>query len=149
MRKIIFLDFDGVLHSHTDFGSFGKFPNLDRCLRQMAGIEIVVSSTWRETRPLSKLRELFPERTREMIVGVTPILDDGYDKGGRQKEIEAYLSGHGLTDQNAAWLAIDDVAEFFEEDCPYLLLIDPFEGFTEEDGTRLMAWYRKTIADKL
>lgn len=89
MRKIIFLDFDGVLHP-DGVGLFSRLPLLESFLSRMPEAEIVVSSTWREDHTLDELRQFFSPELRQRISGVTPSLDDGYELGGRQKEIQSY-----------------------------------------------------------
>jgi len=56
MRKIIFLDFDGVLHP-DGVGLFSRLPLLESFLSRMPEAEIVVSSTWREDHTLDELRQ--------------------------------------------------------------------------------------------
>lgn len=142
MRKILFLDFDGVLHGSSDFSNFGKLPALCRVLDQMPDVDIVISSTWRETYPLDLLKEYFPERIRSRVIGGTPMLTEGYEQGSRQREIEDYLALQGLHTGNAAWVALDDIAAFFDGNCPFLILTDGRIGFQEENGEHLLAWYR-------
>ncbi|HQV73578.1 MAG TPA: hypothetical protein PLY64_11455, partial [Dokdonella sp.] len=47
MRKIIFLDFDRVLHP-DGVGLFSKLPLLESFLSRMPEVEVVISSTWRD-----------------------------------------------------------------------------------------------------
>ena len=142
MRKIIFLDFDGVLHP-DGVAKFSRLPVLERFLVEMPDAEVVVSSTWREDHTLDQLRDIFSPPLRSRITGVTPSLDDGYDLGGRQSEILTFLANEGLSDTNCCWIALDDNAMFFEDSCQNLVLTDSSIGFTEQEGEQLIAWYKR------
>lgn len=140
MKKLLFLDFDGVLHP-DGIGLFSNLGLFEQHLLAMPGIEIVISSSWRETQGLDELREYFPLALRDRIIGVTPTLEDGYDRGGRQREIQAFLDAAGLDYRNATWMALDDTALFFEDYYPHLILTDAGKGFSEGDGGKLREWY--------
>ena len=142
MRKIIFLDFDGVLHP-DGIAKFSRLPVLERFLVEMPDAEVVVSSTWREDHTLNQLQNFFSPHLRHRIAGVTPSLDDGYELGGRQKEILSYVANEGLSDTNCHWVALDDIAMFFEESYQNLVLTDSSVGFTEHEGEQLIAWYKR------
>ena len=142
MRKILFLDFDGVLHP-DGIALFSKLALFEEYLLKMPEVEVVVSSTWRETDPLHKLQGYFSASVRDRITGVTPSLEDGYECGGRQREILAFLDSAGLNDTNSSWVALDDMALFFEDDCPCLVLTDSTQGFTESNGESLLESYER------
>lgn len=144
MRKILFLDFDGVLHP-DGIALFSQLPVFENYLQKMPGVEIVISSTWREDHSIEKLRGYFSHFVQSRITGVTPSLDDGYDCGGRQREIHAYLDSAGLSTNNCSWVALDDMALFFETGYPHLLLTDSSKGFTEANGDALLEWYKSTV----
>lgn len=74
---LIFLDFDGVLHSAHAFRAEQMFSQLsvfEPFFRQpeFANIQFVVSSTWRHNRSLEELRAPFSADFRARIVGKTP-----------------------------------------------------------------------------
>lgn len=142
MRKIIFLDFDGVLHGERD-PIFAKLPQFEQYALQMPEVEIVISSAWRETRGFDKLKAPFQPAIQQRIIGITPSLDGGYLPGGRQREIETYLQNAQLWKHNADWIALDDIGFFFDPDCPYLILVDGAHGFAEQHGKALLEWYTK------
>lgn len=148
LRKIIFLDFDGVLHP-DGVALFSLLPLFESYLAKMPEAEVVVSSTWREDHTLEELRQFFSPAFRCRISGVTPSLDRGYDLGGRQMEIRSYLTTESLDGNDCNWVALDDNALFFENSCPNLVLTDSSKGFTEQEGEKLVAWYNRTsIAGK-
>ena len=142
MRKILFLDFDGVLHGKGD-ALFSKLSHFEQCLMKMSEVEVIISSSWRETHPFEQLKELFQISLRERITGMTPSLEGGYQPGGRQREIEAFLDAKGFNDANVAWIALDDVNWFFDEDCPNLLLVSHDSGFGDDEGRALLKWYEQ------
>jgi hypothetical protein len=144
MRKILFLDFDGVLHP-DGVGTFSKLGHFEQCVFEMTELEIIISSSWRETHSFEKLKNIFPDSLRDKIVGITPSLDDGYESGGRQREIETFLDTAGLNNTNASWVALDDIAFFFYPDCPFLILTKSEEGFGENEHRVLQNWYKNSI----
>jgi len=59
---ILFLDFDGVLHPmNRATGVFSLLPHFEQVMRDYPGVDIVVSSTWRETYSIEELRSVFPK----------------------------------------------------------------------------------------
>ena len=127
-KRILFLDFDGVLHPQHESAAcpFGYMDNLCRVLRDMdpgATMEIVISSTWRLQESLDELRAHFPPDIAARIIGVTPHLPPPPDarRGSRQREIETWMAQHA---PGGDWLAVDDIAHYFDIDCPHLFLVD-------------------------
>lgn len=144
MRKIIFLDFDGVLHPKMS-GTFSQVCIFEEFVEKMPNVEIVITSTWRKKHSLDELKMNFTLAVRDRIVGITPVLEDGYDFGGRQREIQSYLDAAGLHSANCYWIALDDMAMFFENNYPNLILTDARKGFTHDDGNSLLEWYKSTL----
>jgi hypothetical protein len=118
MPNLIFLDFDGVLHSvddfHTEYSAHGirySGANLFRHLPLLAGIldrfpevDVVVSSSWRHHYSLDELREIFG-RHGERIIGTIRSIDvPGERPATRFQECrtiaEEFEARH--------WLMIDD-----------------------------------------
>lgn len=132
---ILFLDFDGVLHPDPCYDPeqyFVCLPRLESVLSDFPNVEVVVSSTWRETRTLAELKSLFSSDFSNRIVGVTPRWKDhpdifeiiGYQ---RHAEIEAWLR---LSNQVwHPWLAIDDKPYLFRPFLSNLVKTDPHTGF--------------------
>lgn len=145
MRKILFLDFDGVLHP-DGVALFSQLGVFEEYLSQMPDVEVVISSTWREDHSLEELKKYFSHSVQDRIVGTTPSLEDGYDCGGRQREIQAFLDSASLNSTNCAWIALDDMQLFFESDCPNLIVTDSSKGFTASDGHSLLEWYEQARA---
>jgi hypothetical protein len=103
------------------------------------------TSGWSSASTLDDLKSHFSASLRGRIIGITPTLDDGYDSGGRQREIEAFLKNARLNSANCSWVALDDTRLFFEDDCDFLVLTDPNQGFREIDGNALLEWYEKAL----
>ena len=111
-HKILFEDFDGVLHPESGdpdmhFCFMPNFCEAFEAAEQDASVHIVISSLWRVSSPIEELAQHFPERLRNRVVGVTPDLDIAFESpiGSRQNEIEAWMAQHA---PNGQWLAIDD-----------------------------------------
>jgi hypothetical protein len=85
-------------------------------------VEIVISSTWRNTESIEQLRAHFPQDVARRIVGVTPSLAD-YETpvdGLREKEILEWLKG---VTSSHRWLAIDDRANYFSKNCQNVFIV--------------------------
>lgn len=104
---IIFLDFDGVLHSTLahDHEGFFYVPQLEAVLRDFPSVQIVISSSWRYHENLEQLKEHFSADIAERIISVTPRLEPTWQEFARFKEISAWIEQN---DYKGAWLAIDD-----------------------------------------
>lgn len=113
--RILFLDFDGVLHLGVS-GTFYRMPALLAFLEARPDWQVVVSSDWRLSHSLETLRGYFPASVRHRIVATTP-----YHAGQlRSSEIEAFVHRHGVTD----YLALDDRPELFEPGFARLFVVD-------------------------
>ena len=127
MKKTIFLDFDGVLHGEG-IDSKGVFEHLEIFCETVRpfikNIQIVISSSWRESYKIEKIKKFFEDDIQESIVGFTPVHIDGFDHGGREREIMDYCALNSITD----WIAIDDMERLFSPDCKNLILCDSQYG---------------------
>ncbi len=135
---ILFLDFDGVLHPSicvSDADLLCRRPLLESVLRDAPHIDIVISSTWRETRTLNQLQAMFSPDIGVRIVGVTPQWQEIQDPTVmgtyvRQAEIEAWLWQSDRAWES--WIALDDQPWLFRPFLPNLVRSDPATGLTEE-----------------
>lgn len=135
---ILFLDFDGVLHrfptpkdpSHL----FVNRERLENVLRDYPSVQIVISSTWRESHSLASLMTLFSPDIQRRIVGILPVIEISSltdTEAVRFREIKQYLNGR--TD---SWVALDDDPDLFTKDCVNLIhCVDGF-GDVEEKSLR-------------
>jgi len=71
----LFLDFDGVTHPDRarPERQFEALPLIEKVLRDHPEVEVVLSTSWRESYPLDVLRYLFSIDISERIVGMNPI----------------------------------------------------------------------------
>ena len=131
---ILFLDFDGVMHPLNQTNLFCREGSLARVLRDFPEVEVVISSSWRETHTLKNMLTFFLTDLRSRIVGVTPVIElrDTADVSGvRLREINQYLA---VTDnQHRRWVALDDAAVLLSPDCAELVLCDGNLGFGESE----------------
>ena len=125
---ILFLDFDGVLHPmNRATGVFSLLPHFEQVMRDYPGVDIVVSSTWREAYSIEELRSVFSENFRSRLVDVTPIVTSTGKPHVREIEILSWLRETGR--EYEAWLALDDSEWLFSPNCKKLILVDADIGF--------------------
>lgn len=135
MNKLLFLDFDGVLHP-TQLTSDAPFNRVQILEAALSGqdLGIVISSSWRFTHSLEKLQKILPSTISNLIVGATgsPVVG----KHPRFNEIYAYLANHGP----ANWRALDDSYWEFPNPCPELIRCNPNTGITEKQAKEIKQW---------
>ena len=134
--KLLFLDFDGVLHSvkANKQELFCKAPLLSNFLRANP-CEIVISSSWRLHFSLEELKQRLQPPLANLIVGKTGPCEMG--RRSRFAEIQNYISKNK---PQANWRALDDSIKDFPVDCPELIHCDPYEGITEKEIILLSNW---------
>lgn len=146
---IIFLDFDGVLHSHDiddDKYLFSPVSILWQILRDCPGADVVFSTSWRNTYQFYELIDFVTydggEDLEHRFIGATPSIVrepmSNYTRAGhREQECRLWLSGNGY--QKTPWIALDDMDIFFTAECPMLYLVDKYTGLTSADVENLIA----------
>jgi hypothetical protein len=122
--KLIFLDFDGVLHPCTA-GTFIYVDRFEAFLRKHPCIRVVLSTSWRVDHGWHDLMALFSQDLRERFVGATPRLDDSRPTV-REQEIHAWLRENGCLGLD--WIALDDDASLFTPFCPQLVRCETVRG---------------------
>ena len=134
--KLLFLDFDGVLHSveANKQELFCKAPLLSNFLSANP-CEIVISSSWRLHFSLEELKQRLQLPLANLIVGKTGPCEMG--RRSRFAEIQSYISKNK---PQANWRALDDSIKDFPVDCPELIHCDPYEGITEKEIILLSNW---------
>jgi hypothetical protein len=135
MKKILFLDFDGVLHP-THFAGENPFNRVDLLEEVLSKFspEIVISSSWRFTHSIEKMQNLLPSSISKLIIGTTgaPVIG----KHPRFQEIQAYLGIHG----QANWRALDDSYWEFPSPCLELIRCNPNIGISSKQMEILSNW---------
>lgn len=140
MKKVLFMDVDGVLTSMRTVYALGRYPHslddvwmfdqnaisLIRRFCSNARVDIVMSSSWRTWNTMSACRA---------ALGL-PIMDKTpHIKGvARGDEIEAYLQAH--TDITG-YAILDDGNDMLDYQLPHFIRTDTREGFCFKDYCRL------------
>ena len=157
MRKVIFLDIDGVLNTgrwytqmdrNTPRDKYGyafdpnAVANLKKILDE-TGADIVISSSWKSF-GLSELEEMWQDRALPgKLIGITPnsvsdemLLNVDLDHmelfSIRGMEIKEWLTKHGKNVSH--YVIIDDMDNFLPEQQTHFVWTDPDVGITKEDA---------------
>jgi len=138
-EKLLFLDFDGVLHPSHFAGEapFSRALLLEETLALFSP-KIVISSSWRFTHNLEKLQKTVPVFISSLIIGATGAAIVG--KHPRFSEIQNYLRGYGPVD----WKALDDSYWEFPNPCPRLIRCNPNTGINDRQLLELNQWLGHT-----
>lgn len=138
--KLLFLDFDGVLHpSNLDkVPLFSKASLLSMALCDI-DVPIIISSSWRFTHSIKELKAKLPSEIAKKIIDVTGPAVIG--KYSRYNEIINYLSIHkNVTD----WRALDDSYWEFPLPCPQLIRCNPNTGINICEVNLITDWLIKS-----
>ncbi|MBQ9310132.1 MAG: hypothetical protein IJ222_04630 [Bacteroidales bacterium] len=165
MKKILFLDFDGVLNTEkyqrqlrTEGRSArdGYGPLFDpeavenlRMILDTTGAEIIVSSSWK-LEGLGKMRSLWHDRSLPgKVAGITPdtvFNPDLLSMDLEDPEVFMHLAGKG--NEVRMWLEahpgevryaiLDDVPDFLPEQEPFYVMTDPRTGITTEIALKVI-----------
>lgn len=134
-EKLIFLDFDGVLHPTHFAGQspFSRAALLEETFNLLSP-KIVISSSWRFTHNLEKLQKTLPTFISSLIIGATGAAVIG--KHPRFTEIQNYLQSYGSAD----WRALDDSYWEFPNPCTRLIRCNPNTGIADRQILELNQW---------
>jgi hypothetical protein len=139
MKKLLFLDFDGVLHPNfsQEGEYFSRTSYLMDALDGFAGdVEIIVSSSWRfHYWPAHVLLQKIPKAIAPLVTGFTPEVEPGMHQ--RYREICAYLKGRS---ESPDWRALDDAIDEFPKGCRELIECDGRIGLDDGTAIRLRRW---------
>ncbi|WP_250481722.1 HAD domain-containing protein [Caballeronia sp. NCTM5] len=147
-RKVLFLDYDGVVHRgeayRTRRGIVSSDPSriklfeyadvLAEMLAPYEAVEIVLSTTWVKVLGFNRARAALPlEELRDKVAGATyhTHFHDAqrwYDIP-RGQQVLRYVRNHRL----ARWLALDDRSDGFESVKDNLVLCDPAKALGNKD----------------
>ena len=136
VRRIIFLDIDGVL---APIRRWDRYGDLDRaCMQVLNDIvasseaDVVVSSTWRHGKTVAELQDILgAEGFAGRVVDKTPSDIRGAYRGD---EIAAWLAEHAV----GGFVIIDDHADMGELRT-HLVLTQPAHGLQPADVPRALA----------
>ncbi|PQA75956.1 HAD domain-containing protein [Rhodoferax sp. TS-BS-61-7] len=143
--QILFLDFDGVMHPEFCHESkhFVHRDTFEAVVRAASHVELVISSTWRNSRPLDELRALFTADVAARIIGATPLyaqleeVPDTLVGYAREAECRHWLQQHGRAAQE--WLAVDDRSWNFRPFNPHVFLVNGEVGLDAGTAEKLAA----------
>jgi hypothetical protein len=130
---IIFLDFDGVLHTNNG-KKFSLMKNLEKVVKKCPNIKIVFSTSWREYSSLENLTKYFSEEIKEKCIGMTPFFSEQVQHV-RYYEILKYLEENKVSEP---WIAVDDLKVLFPPDCENLFLVKGNEGLSDNNANLLI-----------
>lgn len=136
--RLLFLDFDGVLHpSEADpaLPHFCWLPELERLLAPYPDVQIVVHSTWRYDHHDAELRALLGS-LGPRFVGSAP-------RGPREQAIESVLQAN--RSRVTSYLVLDDAPKEFAEGALNVLFLDGRVGISDLDSqAALVQWLGPT-----
>lgn len=136
MKKLIFLDFDGVLN-HESYWQEGRhegkeFPHShldERCVKRLnniidkTGAEVVISTTWRESWDIGALTDVLKQLGfTGKVFGATPVIKEPWAIRGN--EIMAFIQG--VENLVGPWWEYKD----------YLIL---------DDDTDMLSWQKRNF----
>ncbi|MCE7530730.1 hypothetical protein LZT22_12575 [Polynucleobacter sp. IMCC 29146] len=135
-KKLLFLDFDGVLHPTSAHGQglLSKAPLLEAITDE--DCRIILSTSWRFQYSLEELCAKLPEKVSIKVIGMTGAPYIG--KHSRYYEIISYVSQ--LDCKPVQWRALDDAYWEFPVGCPELIRCNPNTGITEREISLLNGW---------
>jgi len=133
MRRVVFLDIDGVLAPIRRWDRYGDLdPGCIRVLNEIlagAGADVVVSSTWRHGKTVTELQEmLVVAGFIGCVIDKTPTGELGADRG---EEIAAWLAEHAV----GGYVIIDDHGDMGGLRTQ-LVLTHPARGLQPADAPR-------------
>jgi hypothetical protein len=138
MKKLIFLDFDGVLHpnfsTRSEYFSQAGYL-LDALDGHSENVEIIISSSWRFHWSTNAIMQMLPKTLASMVTGITPVGEPGRHQ--RYREIQAYLRSRIGPHE---WRALDDAVNEFPKNCTELIECDGRIGLDDLSAARLRGW---------
>jgi len=136
MIRLLFLDFDGVLHptSAQPEEFFSRAWLLEDALAG-AACGIVISSSWRHHHSFPDVVDRLPRTLQPLVIGSTG--EPHVGAWPRYNEILRFL---GADVSNVDWRALDDSWLEFPSGCAHLIACDPNVGVDTLQLTELRHW---------
>ena len=136
IRRVIFLDIDGVLAPIRRWDRYGDLdPACIKVLNEIVACgeaDVVVSSTWRHGKTVAELQDMLnAQGFTGCVVDKTPTGAPGADRGD---EIAAWLAEHAVI----GFVIIDDHTNMGELRT-HLVLTHPAQGLQPNDVPRAVA----------
>lgn len=130
--KILFLDFDGVLHPSIANANefFSNIKIFDEGIRELP-VKIVISSSWRFQYSINQLKKLLGPNIGTRVIDVTG--DAHIGKYARFEEINTWIRSNECQE----WVILDDSKFEFPENVENLILCDSRVGITREVMSQL------------
>lgn len=145
MRRVIFLDIDGVLAPIRRWDHYGDLdPACIQVLNEIVArgeADVVVSSTWRHGKTVAELQVMLQSQGfTGCVLDTTPTGMTGVDRG---EEIAAWLAGHDVS----GYVIIDDHVDMGELRT-HLVQTDPAQGLQPADAPRAIATLMRPITGR-
>ena len=162
MKRILFLDFDGVLNTYNytkrlvaegkpyrdEYGDLfdpEAVHSLKTIIDSVPDAKIVITSTWKDTIGADKVRQLWKDRDMPgKIYGMTkPFIPDFISMdsdfelaitAGKGHEVRQWLVEHAKG--KCRYVILDDMSYFLPEQESHQVKVDPFLGITEADAVK-------------
>ncbi len=131
---VLFLDFDGVLHSVVGDQYFTHLDRLEALLIDFPEVSVVLSTSWQSLATFDHLKGAFAPALRERIEGGTAQLAPaGF--GARERLAAAWMSSYG---KGRRWMSLDDDHFAFEYRSQALLWC--MDRYADEEDALLRTW---------
>lgn len=160
MKKILFLDFDGVLNTGKyqnqlknngqkmadEFGLCLFDPeaveNLKTILDAVPEVLIVITSSWKDAYGTNAVRRMWKERglpgkihsMTRVCMDLFPDLESDEMPPIKGPEVKQWLEEHNM--KGCQYVILDDVNDFLSEQKSHLVLVNDSVGLTIEDAER-------------
>ena len=146
MKKIIFLDIDGVLNTEyyqcllqfqgkqwqDEYGAFFDPQTVEQLKRivDATDAEIVIESSWKYL-GLEAMKKLWAVRR---LPGKVIDITSSQNNTGKGEEIEEWLSKYAIPETR--YIIIDDEYVVLDSQIAYFIWTNPYEGLTEDQANR-------------
>ena len=171
MKRVLFLDFDGVLNTgkyqaerrdagQSAWDEFGPLfdpeavENLKMVLDAVPDVLLIVNSSWKLD-GLSRMKALWKARKLPgSIYGITPdyvpdLLNIDLEKyeniallAGKGNEVKQWLTENAP--EGCAYVILDDMPDFLPEQEEHLICVNPVTGLTMEDVMKAISLLNKS-----
>lgn len=130
--RLLFVDFDGVLHpanAETQAERFCWLPLLEELLATHKDVAVVVHSTWRY--------EYRDEELRALLGKVGELFAGGAPRGPREQAIESVLQAN--KGRVNSYLVLDDAPNEFTQGKLNTVFVDGLRGISDEAAQKAIS----------